>query len=77
MEKKDINDIAYTDIIELRDELISKKLSRTTINQRVGIWKRFYAWAVENRYCNAATKAEVWAVVNLKKTDHQHPKEAP
>jgi len=70
-EKKYIDDIAYHDILDVRQSLIDARLARNTINQRVGIWKRFFAWALENRYCSAHTKSEVWAIVNLKKNRSQ------
>ena len=56
---KDIDDINYDHIHESRESLIKKGLARPTINQRVGIWKRFFAWALDNRKCQAGTKAEV------------------
>ena len=65
--KKGIDDVVYEDILQTREILIASGLSRPTINQRVGIWKRFFAWALENRKCQATTKAEVWAITSLKK----------
>lgn len=62
-----IDDIGYKAILDTRDAMIESGLNRTTINQRVGIWKRFFLWALDNRHCSAQTKGEVWAVGALKK----------
>lgn len=64
---KDIDEITYHDIIAIRDSLVERGLMREVINQRIGIIKRFFAWALENRHCSAKTKSEVWAIENLKK----------
>jgi integrase len=64
---KGIDDITYDDILAARESLIGQGLTRPTINQRVGVWKRFFAWALENRKCQATTKAEVWAIGSLKR----------
>ena len=65
--RQQIDDITYTAILDVRDELVASGLNRSTVNQRVGIWKRFFAWALENRICTAQTKSEVWAVGSLKR----------
>lgn len=62
-----IDDITYQGILDARDELIAGGLNRGTINQRVGIWRRFFAWALEARLCLPQTKSEVLAVGNLKR----------
>lgn len=72
-----IDDIAYQDILAARDGLIELGLNRSTINQRVGIWKRFFAWALENRHCSAQTKSEVWAIGNLKRNRSTAPESEP
>ncbi|ARN56152.1 tyrosine-type recombinase/integrase [Sedimentisphaera salicampi] len=64
---KDIDSITYHDILAARKLLIDRKYNRNYINQRVGIWKRMFAWALENRYCSASVKSEVWAIGSLKK----------
>lgn len=61
-----IDDLTYQHLLDSRDSLIREGLTRNTINQRVGIWKRFFAWALENRLCSASTKMEAWAITSLK-----------
>jgi integrase len=68
---KSIDDIVYADILSTRESLIQDGMYRTTINQRVGVWKRFFAWALENRLCQAATTAEARAIGALK--PHRSP----
>jgi integrase len=65
--RKPINDVTYQDILNAREALVESGLNRKTINQRAGIWKRFFAWALENRYGSAQTKSEVWAITSLKR----------
>jgi integrase len=62
-----IDDITYQDILAARETLIESGLNRNTINQRVGIWRRFFSWALDNRLCSPQTKSEVLAVDNLKR----------
>jgi integrase len=62
-----VDDVTYQDILDARDALIAKGLNRTTVNQRVGIWRRFFSWALENRLVSPTTKAEVCAISNLKR----------
>lgn len=64
--RKPIDDLTHRDILDARDELVRAGLQRRTVNQRVGIWKRFFAWALDHRLCSASTKAEAWAVGGLK-----------
>ena len=63
---RDLNELTAADLLSARDELVAAGLYRATINQRVGIWRRFFAWALDERICDAATKAEAWAVGALK-----------
>jgi integrase len=72
-----IDDITYQNILDTREKLIQAGHNRTTINQRVGIWKRFFAWALENRQCSAQTKSEVCAIVNLKRNRTAAPEGSP
>jgi integrase len=75
--KESIDNISYGAILDLRDDLEGSGLNRTTVNQRVGIWKRFIAWALENRLCAPATKSEWWAIGNLKRGRTQAPESEP
>ena len=68
-----IDDTTYQAILDARDAMIAQGLNRTTVNQRVGIWRRFFAWALENRLCSPQTKAEVCAITNLKRGRSQAP----
>ncbi len=74
---KPIDDICYHDILAARESLVEAGLQRTTVNQRVSVWKRFFAWALENRYCTAQTKAEVWAITSLKRNRTPAPEGQP
>lgn len=72
-----LDDLTYQHVLEARDELIASGLNRTTINQRVGIWRRFVAWALENRLCAPTTKSEVWALTSLKRGRSPAPEGEP
>jgi len=72
-----IDDISYKDILDGRDVLVGSGLNRTTVNQRVGVWKRFFAWALDNRLCQATTKSEVWAIGALKRGRAEAPESDP
>ena len=72
-----IDDLTYQRVLSARDELIASGLNRTTINQRVGIWRRFAAWALENRLMEPATKVEIWALSPLKRGRSQAPEGEP
>jgi integrase len=73
--RRPIDEISHTDIVNARDELIEKGFTRGVVNQRVGIWKRFFAWALENRLCAAGTKSEVWAITSLKQGRSEAPEQ--
>jgi len=75
--RKAIDGICYQDIWDTREELVRAGLNRTTINQRVGIWKRFFSWALENRHCSPQTKSEVWAIASLKRHRSPAPEGSP
>lgn len=64
---KYINEITYHDILRARDNMVEQGITRQVINQRVGIWKRLFAWALDARLCTAHVKAEVWAINSLKR----------
>jgi len=68
-----IDDVSYDDILAAREQLVADGLTRPTVNQRVGVWKRFFAWALENRKCQAATKSEVWAIGSLRRNRTEAP----
>jgi len=72
-----LDNIGYSSLIEARNELETSGLYRTTINQRVGIWKRFIGWALENRLCQPSTKSEWCALGNLKQLRTVAPEGAP
>lgn len=74
---KPIDDITYQDVLAARDQLIKDGHQRDTINQRVGVWKRFFAWALENRHCSAQAKSEAWAVTPLKRNRSAAPEPVP
>lgn len=63
---KQLDDLAFQDIQAAREGLIDAGLARETINKRVGAWKRFAKWALENRLCAPATVAEITALAPLK-----------
>jgi len=63
---KPIDDVGYLQLLEERDKL-ANQVSRATVNCYAGVWKRFYAWALEHRKCSPGTKSEVWALTPLKK----------
>lgn len=65
--RRPVDDLSYSDVLAARDELVASGLNRTTINQRVGIWRRCIAWALENRLCAVSTKSDVWALSTLKR----------
>jgi integrase len=75
--RESIDNIGYTAILDVRDDLEASGLNRSTINQRVGIWKRMIAWALDNRLCAATTKSEWWAIGNLKQNRTQAPEGKP
>lgn len=67
-----IDNVGYEHILAARDALENTvdgedgpKYHRNTINQRVGVWKRFVRWALDNRLCSPRTKADWWAMSNL------------
>jgi integrase len=72
-----LDDIAYQDVLAARDGMIASGLTRGTINQRVGIWRRFAAWALENRLCSPQTKSEITALGNLKRGRCEAPESDP
>lgn len=72
-----IDDTTYDDVLRVREELLEAGHNRTTINQRIGIIKRLFAWALENRHCAATTKSEVWAITALKKNRSIAPEAKP
>jgi len=72
-----VNDITYQDILATRNKLIEAGHNRKTVNQRVGIWKRFFAWALESRHCSAHTKSEVWAIAAIKRNRSPAPEGEP
>jgi len=65
--KRPVDDLSYADVLAARDELVAAGLNRTTINQRVGIWRRCIGWALENRHCSVQTKSDVWALGSMKR----------
>jgi integrase len=75
--RRPVDDLSYADVLAARDELVAAGLNRTTINQRVGIWRRCIAWALENRHCSVATKSDVWALANMKKGRCASPEGEP
>jgi integrase len=75
--RKDVDEMGYQDLLDARSDLIGSGLNRETVNQRVGIWRRFAAWALDNRLCSAQTKAEFWAVGALKRGRTQAPEGDP
>jgi len=72
-----IDNVGYASLLQVRDTLETSGLQRTTINQRVGIWRRFIAWALENRLCLPTTKAEWCALGNLKRHRSSAPEGEP
>ncbi len=70
---KGINEITYHDILRARDEMVNEGITRSVVNQRVGIWKRMFAWALDSRLCNAYVKSEVWAINSLKRNRSSAP----
>ena len=49
------------------ERVVEYRLSRRTINQRIGIVKRLFAWAVENQHVPPAEWHRLLAVKGLKK----------
>lgn len=70
-----IDEVCYSDIVSARDLLVEHGFTRGVVNQRVGIWKRFFAWALENRLCEAHTKSDVWAITNLRQGRSEAPEQ--
>ena len=61
-----IDNVGYKHLLAVRDALeVAGKYHRNTINQRVGVWKRFIRWALDARLCSPQTKSEWWAMGNL------------
>ncbi len=77
LREEPLDNIAYTSLLDIRDGMETSGLNRTTINQRIGIWKRFITWALDNRLCSASTKSEWLAMGSLKRNRTKAPEGKP
>lgn len=62
-----IGELVHTDMLRVRDALIRRNLSRTTVNRYIGvITNRVMPWALDEGLIRAVTKAELSQVSPLK-----------
>lgn len=58
--------LSCAELLELRDELVERGLTRRAINHAVGAWRLWGRWCQDNRLCGVATMRELVAVQALK-----------
>lgn len=58
--------LSCAELLELRDAMVARGLSRRAINHAVGAWRIWGRWCQDNRLCGVATMRELTAVQALK-----------